>query len=68
MERAARWLTIYDVAAEAGTGREWVRRQIVSGRLRATVWSAGDRGMYRIWSDDWDEFRKLHSRSTDDPE
>src|SRR6476659_8050659 len=42
------WLSTDEVAQRIGMSPEWVRRQIVAGRLRATVFRTGKRPTYRI--------------------
>ena len=47
---------------------EWVRHQILRGRLAATVWDFGGRRTYRIRADDWQRFLARYSSRTDDPD
>lgn len=46
---------------------EWVRRQILAGRLRARVFKTGGRVTYRIRDIDLRRFLERWSRLTDDP-
>jgi len=63
-----RWLSTEQAGTLVGMTGEWVRRQIVAGRLRATVYATGRRRTYRIRFDDWQAFLGRHSGCTDDPE
>lgn len=54
-------------AARVGMTAEWVRRQIVLQRLRATVFETGKRRTYRISEHDWSLFLSRYSARTDDP-
>lgn len=62
------WLSTEEAAGRVGMTGEWVRRQIVAGRLRATAFETGRRRTYRIRADDWDRFLARYSSRTDDPE
>lgn len=44
----------------------WVRRQILAGRLPATVWRVGTRRVYRIAIADWLTFTARYSGAADD--
>ena len=68
MGRQRAWMTTEQAASEAGMTAEWVRHQIVRGRLAATVWDFGGRRTYRIRADDWQQFLARYSSRTDDPE
>ncbi len=61
------WLSADQAGARVGMTGEWVRRQIVAGRLRATVYTTGRRRTYRIRLDDWKAFLSDFSRGTDRP-
>jgi hypothetical protein len=55
----------YYSTAEAGVllgnfSSEWVRRRCLSGELRAIVYRAHSRSVYRISDPDLAEFRRLH--------
>lgn len=63
-----RWLSTEEAASSIGMTTEWVRDQIVSGRLPATVYSTGKRRTYRIRAEDWTQFLARYSRRTDDPD
>ncbi len=43
-----RWLTTVQVAARVGMSSEWVRREILAGRLRAIIIRRGTRAIYRV--------------------
>lgn len=45
-----RWFGTEEVARRLGMGSEWVRRQVIAGRLRAVVYrtAPGSRSIYRI--------------------
>jgi hypothetical protein len=68
MSNRRTWLSCGQAGAKVGMTGEWVRRMIVSGRLRATAFDTGGRRTYRIASDDWAAFLANYSRRTDDPE
>jgi excisionase family DNA binding protein len=61
-------MTTDEAAAEVGMSADWVRVQIQEGRLVATAWRVGSRRVYRIGAADWDEFVRVYSVRTDDPE
>lgn len=58
------WMSTEQAGAEVGMTGEWVRRQIVAGRLRATAFETGRRRTYRIRSDDWATFLARFSERT----
>ena len=62
------WLTTEEAADQVGMTSEWVRHQIMSRRLPATVWDFGGRRTYRIRSVDWLEFVARFSHATKDPD
>jgi excisionase family DNA binding protein len=62
------WMTTEEAAAEVGMTAQWVRQQIVEGRLHASAWSTGSRRAYRIRARDWDAFVAAYSRRTDGPD
>lgn len=62
------WLSTEQVARRVGMTPEWVRRQIVAGRLRARVFRTGDRPTYRIGEQDFRRFMRQWSVRTDDPD
>jgi hypothetical protein len=62
------WLSTEQVARRVGMTPEWVRRQIVAGRLSARVFRTGDRATYRIAERAFREFMRRWSRRTDDPD
>jgi excisionase family DNA binding protein len=66
--RRRTWLSTEEAASRVGMTGEWVRRQIVVGRLRATAFETGRRRTYRIRSDDWARFLARYSSRTDDPD
>ncbi|HEX7949773.1 MAG TPA: excisionase family DNA-binding protein [Candidatus Limnocylindrales bacterium] len=43
-----RWLATEEVAQRLGMSSEWVRRQIIAGRLRAVAYETGGRRTYRV--------------------
>jgi hypothetical protein len=46
------YLGTEEVGRRLGMGPEWVRRQILAGRLRARIYKTGSRATYRVrWSD-----------------
>lgn len=67
MDRSTAWLSTEQAGAKVGMTGEWVRRQIVAGRLRATAFDTGRRRTYRIRSDDWAAFLAHYTGRTDDP-
>lgn len=54
-------------AVRVGMTAEWVRRQIVLKRLRATAFETGKRRTYRINERDWSAFLARYTTRTDDP-
>lgn len=58
------WLSTEQAAAQIGMTGEWVRRQIVAGRLRATVYRTGRRRTYRIRADHWSAFLARYSEGS----
>jgi excisionase family DNA binding protein len=63
-----RWLSTEQIAERVGMTGEWVRRQIIAGRLRALVFRTGSRATYRISEADLRHFMAEWSVATDDPE
>jgi excisionase family DNA binding protein len=51
-----------EAARRLGMSPDWVRRQVVAGRLKATVWLIGKRPTYRIRVTDLDDFRRRYSQ------
>jgi hypothetical protein len=47
---------------------EWVRRQVIAGRLRALVFRTGSRSTYRISEADLGRFMKEWTVATDNPD
>jgi excisionase family DNA binding protein len=68
MGEIERWMSTEDVARETGMSPDWVRRQIVAGRLRAKVWRVGKRPTVRIRRSDFDAFRRGFSVDSWDTE
>ncbi len=66
--RRRTWLSTEEAARRVGMTGEWVRRQILAGRLSATAFETGRRRTYRIRSDDWARFLARYSTRTDDRE
>ena len=62
------WMSTEQVARQVGMTPEWVRRQIVAGRLRARVFHTGDRPTYRIREADFHRFMRQWSVRTDSPD
>lgn len=60
------WLTADDIARECGMSADWVRRQILEGRLQATAWMT-PRTVYRIRRSAFEQFRASYSGPADDP-
>lgn len=67
MDTSTIWLSTEQAGANVGMSGEWVRHQIVAGRLRATAFDTGRRRTYRIRADDWAGFLARYSGQTDDP-
>jgi len=67
MSNRQTWLSTETAASTVGMTAEWVRRQILAGRLPATAFDTGRRRTYRIRSDDWAIFLSDYTRRTDDP-
>lgn len=67
MSDHTRWLSTEEAGAQVGMTAEWVRRQIVDGRLPATAFATGRRRTYRINAVDWSSFLARYSTRTDDP-
>ena len=61
------WLSTEQAGVSVGMTGEWVRRQIIAGRLRATAFDTGLRRTYRIRSDHWATFLATYSARTDRP-
>ena len=61
-----RWLGTEEVGRRLGMSSEWVRRQVIAGRLRAVVYrtTPGSRSIYRIRAD-W--IRDFQARFTIEP-
>ena len=61
-----RWLGTEEVGRRLGMSSEWVRRQVIAGRLRAVVYrtTPGSRSIYRIRAD-W--IRAFQARFTIEP-
>ena len=61
-----RWLGTEEVGRRLGMSSEWVRRQVIAGRLRAVVYrtNPGSRSTYRIRAD-W--IRAFQARFTIEP-
>jgi hypothetical protein len=68
MKRQPQFISTEQAGSEVGMSAEWVRQQIYSGRLRATVFFTGRRRTYRISAEDWALFLAAYRRQTDDPE
>jgi len=66
MSERPTFLSTEQAGAKVGMTGEWVRRQIVAGRLRATAFDTGRRRTYRIRSDDWAAFLAHYTDRTDD--
>jgi excisionase family DNA binding protein len=62
MSNGERWIGTEEAARRLGMSPDWVRRQIVAGRLRATIWTVGKRATYRIRLSDLAAFRGQYSR------
>jgi len=65
MDRPPEWLSTEQVARQIGMSPEWVRRQILAGRLRATVFKTGRRPTYRIDKRDLQDFLSRFSETLD---
>ena len=63
--RVVRYLNPERAGASVGMSAEWVRKQISTQRLPATVFLVGGRVTYRIRDDDWAAFLRAHTRRTD---
>jgi len=64
---ANEWLSTEEAARQVGMTGEWVRKQIVAGRLVAYVWTTGTRRTYRIRRPDWSNFLASYRGRADDP-
>lgn len=62
MRHAEDWLGTDEVAHLLGMSREWVRRQVLAGRLPATEWRVGKRATLRYQWRDVEAFRRRFSR------
>ena len=63
--RRVDWLSTERAAASVGMSAEWVREQIRTQKLPATVYLTGGRRTFRIRADDWAAFLRRYSRRTD---
>lgn len=63
-----KWLSTEQVGLRVGMTAEWVRRQVVAGRLLARVFRTGSRVTYRIRENDLRHFLMVWSIPTDDPD
>lgn len=62
MQRPERWVGTEEAARRLGMSPDWIRRQIVAGRLPAKVWLVGKRPTYRLRLSDLDDFERRFSR------
>ena len=68
MHKRDRWLSTQEVAERLGMSSEWVRRQILAGRMRAVVYQTSGRSIYRVSESALDEFTRRFTRDPgDDP-
>jgi hypothetical protein len=67
MDQSRAWLSTEEVAARVGMTAEWVRQQVMAGRLNARVYRTGTRTTYRIRDIDVVLFIERWSVSTDEP-
>lgn len=63
-----KWLSTEEIARLVGMTPEWVRLQVVAGRLPARVFATGRRVTYRISETDLLLFLARWSARTDDPD
>jgi len=63
-----RWLSTEQIAERVGMTGEWVRRQVIAGRLVALVFRTGSRSTYRISEAELSRFMNEWSVKTDSPE
>jgi excisionase family DNA binding protein len=57
------WLSTQRIADELGVTSEWVRRQILAGRLQARRFDTGDRSFYRIRRADLETFLDRYTQA-----
>jgi Helix-turn-helix domain len=62
MSYQAKWLSTQEVATRLGMSSEWVRRQVLAGRLKAVVYRTTSRAVYRISETSLADFRRRFSR------
>lgn len=65
---AGKWLSTEQIADRVGMTAEWVRRQVLAGRLRAVVFRTGTRATYRVREGDLRDFMDTWSVTKDRPE
>jgi hypothetical protein len=68
MERDPHWLSTDDAGRKLGMSSEWVRRQILAGRLEAVAYRVGPRSIYRIRTDWLRRFQVNYSRKPGEDE
>ena len=61
MSYQAKWLSTQEVATRLGMSSEWVRRQVLAGRLKAVVYRTTSRSVYRISETSLADFRRRFS-------
>jgi hypothetical protein len=66
--RTGRWLSTEQIAERIGMTGEWVRRQVLAGRLKAVVFRTASRATYRVRETDLREFLSKWSVTHDRPE
>lgn len=52
----SQWLSTEAAAREVGMTSEWIRKQIIAGRLQALAWNTGGRRTYRISREEFETF------------
>jgi hypothetical protein len=63
-----KWLSTEQIGERIGMTAEWVRRQVLAGRLRGVAFRTGNRATYRIREVDLRRFLKDWSVTSDRPE
>ena len=58
------WLTTVQAGELVGFSSDWVRDQVLSGRLKADVYLPSSRRTIRIRRSDFDQFRRQYMTTT----
>lgn len=62
--KESEWLSTKQIALKLGMTSEWVRREIVAGRLSATYYDGRGRRTYRVHQSDLRTYLRQYQRET----